>query len=361
MSLKAVLVGAGSMAEYHVRGFRAAGAGVAAVVDRDEVKGKALAAKYGIPAVYPELADAIRKVKPDIVSIITPNKFHRELALQALAGGANVFCEKPPALNSSETEEMVRAAERAGRLLSFNFNNRARPEAQILMAYIRNGDVGFINSSQAVWMRRVGIPGFGGWFTKREMSGGGPLIDLLHMLDLALWFMDYPEPEYILAQTFDDLINNPDFRGLWANDDPAARGCNDVENACHGLIRFKSGQILSLRSSWAEMIEKEEIAVSFQGRKAGGTMHRFYRYDGNEDTAVDECKFFTCEYGQQATKKFLVPRNDSMGRVESAENFVLALKGEAELITKPFEAVKLMRIIDAAYRSAMEGTPIKFL
>ena len=65
----------------------------------------------------------------DAVSVITPNKFHCPLVLQALAAGKHVFCEKPPALNAKETQRMVAAAKRADRTLMFNFNNRARPAA----------------------------------------------------------------------------------------------------------------------------------------------------------------------------------------------------------------------------------------
>jgi predicted dehydrogenase len=84
----------------------------------------------------------------------------------------------------------------------FNFNNRARPESYAMMEYINQGVVGTINSCQAKWIRRTGIPGFGGWFTTKALSGGGPLIDLLHMVDLGLYFMGYPEPAHVLARTF---------------------------------------------------------------------------------------------------------------------------------------------------------------
>ena len=79
------------------------------------------------------------------------------MAVQALQAGKHVFCEKPPALNASEVEEMKLAAESAGKTLMFNFNNRARPESYALRKYIEAGDVGMINSAQAKWIRRTGI------------------------------------------------------------------------------------------------------------------------------------------------------------------------------------------------------------
>ena len=162
---------------------------------------------------------------------------------------------------------MKTAAEKSGKQLMFNFNNRARPESFAMMDYIRNGTVGRINSAQAKWIRRTGIPGVSGWFTQKALSGGGALIDLLHMLDLALYFMGYPEPEYVLAQTFNDFIHDKSFKGPWGIPD-VANGVTDVESAAHGFVKFKSGQVLSLQTSWAEMVKREEVSVVFQGQKA---------------------------------------------------------------------------------------------
>ena len=104
--------------------------------------------------------------------------------IQALEAGKHVFCEKPPAMHAAEVHEMIAARDKAGKHLMFNFNNRARPESYAMMEYISQGVVGTINSCQAKWIRRTGIPGFGGWFTTKAMAGGGATIDLLHMIDL---------------------------------------------------------------------------------------------------------------------------------------------------------------------------------
>jgi len=187
-----------------------------------------------------------------------------------------VFCEKPPALNAGDVGQMVEAAKKAGRTLMFNFNNRARPESYAMREYFKSGAVGRVNSAQAQWIRRNGIPGFGGWFTTKKLSGGGPLIDLLHMVDLALHFMGYPEPSYVLGQTFTDNIDNKEFKGPWGIPD-VKDGITDVEAAAHALVTFKSGQVLMLRNSWAEMNEREVVSVVFQGQKAGGKVQRLFR------------------------------------------------------------------------------------
>src|SRR4030095_44932 len=180
MSIKIGIIGAGGMAAYHTTGFRQAGADIVALADVNQAAADKSAAQYGIKRVFSDVAEMLRTIPElDAVSIIVPNKFHAPLTIAALKAGKHVFCEKPPALNAKEMALMKTAAEKAKRTLMFNFNNRARPEGYAMMEHITGGAVGQTNSCQAKWIRRTGIPGFGGWFTNKALSGGGPLIDLL--------------------------------------------------------------------------------------------------------------------------------------------------------------------------------------
>ncbi|MCM8762375.1 MAG: Gfo/Idh/MocA family oxidoreductase [Candidatus Omnitrophica bacterium] len=287
-----------------------------------------------------------------------PNYLHCEAVIKALKSGINVFCEKPPALNVQETERMVKTAKDVKKVLMFDFNNRARPEAQALMKYIRNGDIGKINSAQALWIRRCGIPGFGGWFTQKNLSGGGPVIDLLHMIDLALYFMEFPEPEWVLSGVFNDFSGNPDFKGPWGIPDVKG-GKMDVETSAHSFIRFKTGQILFTRNSWAEMNKREEVSVTFQGTKAGGMIRRLFSRDGIDETAIDDCEIYTMEYGRPVNRKIITEPDEKMGRERTVINFVRSVKGEEEPYSKPEEAVILMKIIDAIYTSAEKREPTR--
>lgn len=359
MALKIGLVGAGGMAAYHIAGFRKAGADVVAIADMNAKAAELLAERQNIARTFETLTDMLKKTRElDAVSIITPNKFHKPLALEALEAGRHVFCEKPPALNAAEVIAMRDAAKAKNVQLMFDFNNRARPESYAMMEYIRQGVVGRINSAQALWIRRTGIPGFGGWFTTRSLSGGGPVIDLLHMIDLALYFMQYPDPQWVLAQTFDDFISDKAFKGPWGIPD-VADGVTDVEAAAHGMVRFKDGQVLMLRNSWAEMNRREEVSVTFQGQKAGGMVRRLFGVDGIDSTSIDACELYVQENGRSVNREIVVPADETMGRVRAATNFVLAVEDREAPLNTPDEAVKLMQIIDAVYASASSGKPVE--
>jgi len=357
--LRVGLIGAGGMADYHVAGFRKAGAEVVAIADPNPDAAEAAAAKFEISNVYDSAEEMFARERLDAVSIITPNKFHCPLVLKALKAGKHVFCEKPPALNAKEAANMARAAKNARRTLMFDFNNRARPESIAMKTAIARGDAGRINSAQAIWIRRTGIPGFGGWFTTKELSGGGPVIDLLHMLDLALHFMGYPEPKYVMGATFRDFITDKRFKGPWGIPDKVGGVC-DVEAAAHGFVSFKNGSVLFLRTSWAEMNKREEVSVTFQGTTAGGMVRRLFGKDGIDSTAEDACEmYFQDASGAPADRQLKVEKDETMGRVNAAANFINVLLKKEKPLNSPDEAVKLMKIVDAIYASAKSGAPVK--
>ena len=358
MSTKVGVIGAGGMLQYHAAGFRQAGAEIVAIADPAPGAARKAADKWCVKHPH-ESVDAMLAEHKELqaVSIIVPNKFHAPLAIQCLNAGKHVFCEKPPALSAAEVDGIVAAAKASGKTVMFNFNNRARPEARALKAYVDAGQVGVINSAQAKWIRRAGIPGFGGWFTTKELSGGGPLIDLLHMVDLAMHLMGYPEPAHVLGRTFNDFIQDKAFKGPWGIPDRVG-GTTDVENAAHGFVTFKTGQVLSLQVSWAEMVKREEVSVVFQGTKAGGKVERLFGIDGLDNTAIDTCELYVQENGNSVNRSIVTQACEDMGRIGSAANFIEFLDGKAEPLNTPEQALRLMQVIDAIYASAASGKPV---
>ncbi|MGJ8695122.1 MAG: Gfo/Idh/MocA family protein [Verrucomicrobiaceae bacterium] len=357
MATKIGVIGAGGMLQYHAAGFRQGGGEIVAVADLAPGAAAKAAEEWDIPLAFESVEEMLEKAVLDAVSIIVPNKFHAPLALQCLRAGKHVFCEKPPALTADEAEEMMSVSQAVGKQLMFNFNNRARPESRELMKLISAGEMGTINSAQSKWIRRTGIPGFGGWFTTKALSGGGPLIDLLHMVDLAMYFMGYPEPASVLGRTYDTFINDPGHKGPWGIPDNAD-GKTDVEAAAHGFVTFKTGQSLSLQVSWAEMVKREEVSVVFQGTKAGGKIERLFGTDGLDETAIDTLEVYTQENGESVNRTIEVEECEDMGRINSAANFVEAIDGKAEPLNTPEQALALMQVIDAMYKSAETGKAI---
>lgn len=170
------------------------------------------------------------------------------------------------------------------------------------------------------------------------------------MIDLALWFMDYPEPEFVLAQTTHDFMDDPDFHGSWGSV-VSATGTTDVESACHGFVRFKTGQVLSIHNSWAELVKEEDIFVALQAKKTGV---RIRCVNGQ-----NSCELYAQKNGVSMDKSYRFQHDHDMGRTRAPENFIRTLNGEAEPLTTADEAVTLMRLIDAVYLSASSGRPVE--
>ncbi|MFA5126409.1 MAG: Gfo/Idh/MocA family oxidoreductase [Patescibacteria group bacterium] len=358
MSVRIGIVGAGVMLKYQVNGFRLAGAEITCIADPDQAAAQKAATQWEIPRTFTSLETMLESASSDVdaISVLTPPVCHMNLAIQALRAGKHVFCEKPPAMNAGQVREMAEVAQASGLHLLFDFNNRARPEAEEIIRRINEGFFGRINSAQAVWVRRSGIPAFGSWFTIREKAGGGALIDLMHMLDLALYFMGYPKPKHVLGQTFNDFMDDPSRRGTYgvAKRDGAA----DVESSAHAFITFQTGQVLTVHTSWAEMVREEQCFVVLQGQKLGAKVSRLFQ-SNTCDSITGTCELYSQESGQPRNQGITVPFDGSMGRVAAASNFVETLQRQAEPLTTPFEACRLMSIVDAIYMSAKKGGPVE--
>ena len=93
-------------------------------------------------------------------------------------------------------------------------------------------------------------------------------------------------------------------------------------------MTFKSGQVLSIRNSWAEMNEREVVSVVFQGQKAGGKIQRLFRVEGIDATSIDSCELYTQENGFPVNRTIIVEADETMGRTRSAKNFALVLEGK---------------------------------
>ena len=222
-----------------------------ALADLDAERLATVAEDLGVEQTYADAEAMLAEEKLDIVSVATPNRYHKPLAIAALESGAHVLCEKPMAMNAAEADEMLAAAAKADRRIMINFSFRFTPQSWQLKKEVESGVLGDVYFARTQWLRRRGLPGFGGWFGQKALSGGGPLIDLgVHRLDLALWLMDYPEPEWVLGTT-----HNPIGSRLAKEQGKAF----DVEDFAAAFVRFTNGAGLELTASWASNIRDQEM------------------------------------------------------------------------------------------------------
>ncbi|OGV40962.1 MAG: dehydrogenase [Lentisphaerae bacterium GWF2_49_21] len=342
--LRIGVIGLG-MGSGHIKGYRTHDqAEVVAVADTDpkrlEERGKK---EFNIPSLYTSAEEMLAKEKLDVVSIATPNKFHRPLTLAAFKAGCHVLCEKPMAMNAQEARDMLAASKKARKRLMINFSFRFTEQSYAMKQQVEKGILGDIYYARTQWLRRRGMPGFGGWFGQKALAGGGPLIDLgVHRLDLALWLMDYPKPVWVMGNTFNHIATERA---------KAEKKTFDVEDMAAGFIKFKNGAALSLEASWAGNIkDREFMHTQLLGTKAG-----LHQYNLNEGYNF-ECEFYMEKDGCQYDMKLHPP-------VPQAKNamyhFIDSIVNGTPNIATGEEGLIVMEILDALYKSAAEGCPVK--
>jgi predicted dehydrogenase len=340
------IIGAGGIAQGgHIPNYqKLPGVEVLALCDPNEQKAREAAEKFGIPGVYADYRLLLDDRRIKVVSVCSPNYLHREHSIAALKAGKHVLCEKPVALNGAEAEEILRAATAAKRKFMVAFMQRFSAGSAFLKKIIADGEFGEIYYARASYLRRRGIPGLGGWFTTRRMSGGGPLIDCgVHILDKTCWLMGSPRPVAVSGVTF-QKFKEVAVDGGWP---PATSrtgdkftGTFDVEDLASALIRFDNGAALVLESSWAG---NSVAGISFNlfGTRAGSF----------EDSAG--LKIFGDKNGVLTeTTPTLKPVS---GFEAEIAHFVECVREDRPVMTTPAEITAVARIIEGVYRSAESG------
>ncbi len=355
--IKAGVIGAG-IGKFHIEGYQKhPKAQVVALADLNEAVLGAVGRSFGIQTLYTDYKEMLADPEIDCVSVCVPNSLHAPVVIDCLQAGKHVLCEKPLARNAKEGAKMVQAAEDAGKKFMIQFNNRYRPEATLLKDYATGGELGDIYFARCGWIRRNGIPGWGGWFTQEELAGGGPLIDLaVHMLDLTMWLMGNPEPVCVLASTYSVFGPKMEALGPWGT--PNKKGKFDVEDMAVAMIKFAGGQTIALEASWASRCKREWVYSTLMGTEAGASLERVFGFDGVDDSSIDTLQLYTQEHGVPVNRDLVVEPDPAMGRHNAVMHFVDCLVDDVEMISPAGDGLRIMKILDAAYKSAETGKAV---
>jgi len=140
--LGVAVVGAGFIGPVHVEGLRRAGQNVVGILGVDQQESDNAAAQLGLPKAYTSFDEILADDKIQSVHIATPNRLHYEMASRALNSGKHVLCEKPLAMNSQESAELVKLASEVNLAAGVNYNIRFYPLCQEAAQRRRDGDFG---------------------------------------------------------------------------------------------------------------------------------------------------------------------------------------------------------------------------
>ncbi len=346
--LRVAIIGCGGISQVHLgalTGGKFPDVEVVAGCDIDPARLKIMEEKWGVKDNYIDWKDLLKKVKPDAVSICTPNGVHAAPAIDAANAGCHVIVEKPMAMNPKECQKMIDAAAKNNRKLTVGFQYRYHPNSQFLVRAREAGEFGKIMFAKCQALRRRGIPNWG-VFGQKEKQGGGPMIDIgVHVIEMAHYVMGSPKPVAASGNVWTYMGNKPStVVSQWPNWDYKTY---TVEDLAIGQIRFDTGAILQIEASFVAHIEKDVWNFQMMGEKGGSSW--------------DPAAIFTDRNGtmMNSTAGFLERQTDfpSLFALKLRNWVDGCLKGTE--LTAPGEAgLAVQKMLDGVYRSAEAGKEV---
>jgi predicted dehydrogenase len=277
--LHLAFIGAGGVLSHQMRHLKPV-PHVSAVAVADLSEGALAWAKetFGIQGLFTDYRRMLREVPDlDAVSVCTPNGIHAEHSIAALEAGKHVLVEKPMAMSARDARKMIDAAKASGKHLVVGFQHRFDPKSLMVRRQVESGSFGKILYVRAQALRRRGIPSWG-VFGRKDLQGGGPLIDIgVHVLETAHYLMGAPRPLAASAATFCYLGDKPcQVETEWG---PWDHKTYTVEDLAVGTIRFETGALLTIETSFAAHLERDVWGVQVMGEKGGAELKGAENFD----------------------------------------------------------------------------------
>lgn len=324
-----------------------------AVFDLREEAARQTAKIHDLPFWYTDAERMLKEIKPDLVSVCTPNASHASFVRLALENGCNVLCEKPLAMTYKETKELYDLAKKKGKTLMACQTLRCGEEYLAAKEMADTGLLGDIYFAEFAAIRRRGIPKWG-VFHRKEANGGGALCDLgVHLIDAVVWLMGSPAFTAVrgfsaahIAQHESNVITSIVESGAPAGVTGAIKYKPEdfeVEEFAAGTLHFEGGINVNFKTSWALNLPPQ-FGLSIAGTKAGLTLPdlKFYTVMGRYQADIVPRVF---KEGPHVKEPF----SGHFTLIKSAVDHLM--EGSPVLVT-PEQTLTVAAIIDAFYLSA---------
>jgi predicted dehydrogenase len=277
--------------------------------------------------------DEILGANVDGVVIATPSAMHAEQSIGALSRGVAVFCQKPLGRNAAEAQAVIDAARTADRLIGVDFSYRYTEGMQRIREIVSGRGLGELFAVDLVFHNAYGPDK--AWFYDPAQSGGGCVMDLgVHLVDLALWVLDFPEVASVTSK-------------LFASGELVAPGPERVEDYAIATLQLSSGTAVQLACSWQLQAGRDAIiSAAFYGTEGGAALQN-----------VDGSFFdFVAERYRGTAREILARPPDAWGgraAVDWAKRLAAGTRFDKE--AEKFTAVS--RVIDEIYLSRSSRIP----
>ena len=279
-------------------------------------------AKKNLQVPISNYDDILKNKKIEIICVCTPNKFHKKTIIDSLNAGKHVFCEKPLVKNVDEAREIFNITKKSKNILQVGSNHRFFESVRYAKKLIDDGTIGEVLSFNG----RIGHNGErlkNTWFWKKEISGGGTLLDNgCHLLDLSRFFVGN-----FVSGT--GLISNVYWKNI------------EVEDTASGIFKTAEGKIATIFCSWRLL--SGYLFFEINGSEG------YLNVDGRFDThGGDKIFWSTKKDGKFFSRDFSHIKPNSY-QLE-IDNFVSNLKNNKECSPTARDAFEVMKMISFIYK-----------
>lgn len=285
---------------------------------------------------FDSLDDALAVLKPDLVFNLTVPSAHKETTLKALAHGCHVLCEKPLASNMAEARAMLKAARRAGRVLSIIQNRRYLDAIVRFRDFLRSGAIGDLHTLHADFYIGAHFGGF------RELMEHVLLLDMaVHSFDQARFLSGW-NPLNVYACEWN----------------PAGSWYKHGASAC-AVFEMEGGGVFSYRGSWCAEGFNSSWECDWRAIGSSGTA----LWDGGAKLSAQRPA--KREGFVSPLEEIAVPEAKPLafaGHAGVIREFLDCVRSGSEPQTNCFDNVKSFAMVQAAIKSASSGKrqPVKF-
>ncbi len=247
--MRAAIAGAGFIARVHAIALQAIGVEVVAVAGRTREGAEA----FGEGTAYDDLEALLDGESVDVLHVCTPNAVHAAQALAAIERGIHVVCEKPLAVSTSESRQMLEAATEQGIVHATCYHARSYPLVEQMRANVAAGELGELAFAHGRYLCDDLLFPASGWRVEPDRSGPSYVVGDLgtHWLDLA---------EHVTGRHVTEVL--AEFRSF---------ATEPLEDYAALLLRFEGGAVGSLVLSAGAAARKNQLLFELEGTRAGLT------------------------------------------------------------------------------------------
>lgn len=302
-----------------------------AVCDSDFPKCRNIGARYNIKKCYNDV-DKMLDENPEMAAVViaTQTNVHKDVSIKCLEADKDILVEKPVARNYKEAKTIVDTAKKRKRKLMVAMNNRFRNDMMMQRTFTKAKEIGEIFYVKAGWIKPQSSNQK--WILEKDKSGGGVFLDNgIAMLDMGLWILGFPEVKSVSASNY-------------------YHNTKSVEDSSIALIRFKNNTTLTIEVSWSLLRDGELFYCNVYGKEGSSSINPFKIY-----------KRMDGELYNITPKKIVTPANVFKKSYEyELRHFIGAVEGKHNIISSGDDALKVIEIVDAVYKSARAGKEIIF-